>query len=266
MLAAEAQASGDYPGDLRDRALDEPNALAGLLARPFIYVRGPLGAFVDRIDEAAAESTKDAIVACLMAPPRSSAEPDLVPAVARAYRGGAALDETTRNAHRLHDLLAAQPFLERTWPDRIDDASSATELASLRSHLERAHLSAPPRRRARRSSSTSSTSRRAPAPSASSTERAITSCAWASSQSQTKRRSCGRAVASIPHGSPKRSAPTSRAVFAPRRQRAPAANSRLSTVAHAALFLGRWARLGWAPRRSSSAEVGSPWAALAADR
>jgi hypothetical protein len=135
-----AEASGDYPGDLRDRGLDEPNALADLLARPFVYARGPLGAFVDRIDEAAAESTKDAFLTCLMDSPRSTAERDLVPAVERAYRGGAAVDEATPGAHRLHDLLASQRFLEPVWATRIEEAGSATELASLRDQLERAHL------------------------------------------------------------------------------------------------------------------------------
>lgn len=131
-------AAARYDGDRLDPRLGEPDALAAHLARPAIYARAPLAS--DHLAERAAESPKDAFLACLMAPPASTAERDLMRGVDRAYRGGAAIAEITPKVRRLHDVVAAEPLLDARWARRIDDATEATELASLRRQIEDAHL------------------------------------------------------------------------------------------------------------------------------
>ena len=134
--------AGDYQGDLVAPGLRGPDALKKTLARPAMYVRGPLGSFVNpaRIAEAAALSGKDSLLLCLMEPPASKAEKVLLGPVRAAYTGGTVMEDRTSNVRRLQDAMVGLPLLAPAWSDRVRAADDATELAKLRKELDRAPL------------------------------------------------------------------------------------------------------------------------------
>lgn len=134
--------AGTYQGDLVAPELRAPDALKKTLARPAIYVRGPLGAFANpaRIAEAAATSGKDSLLLCLMEPPASKVEKVLLGTVRTAYSGGVVLEDHTSNVRRLQDAIAGLPILAPAWSDRVRGAEDLGELARLRKELEKAPL------------------------------------------------------------------------------------------------------------------------------
>lgn len=126
--------SGNYDGDV----------LGGddLLARPMIYVRGPIASFgtSDAIADAAAASYKDALLLCLLEPPTGRSETELLVKVRLARSGAAAVEERTPTVRRLHDLVIGLPLLLPPWSERVRAATDGTELTRLRKELERAPL------------------------------------------------------------------------------------------------------------------------------
>ncbi|MCA9624487.1 MAG: hypothetical protein KC731_35935 [Myxococcales bacterium] len=136
--ALRAAASEPY-GDTLQAAQGD---LDHWLARPALYVRGPVEAFRgdDGYTSAVTDSVKDAFLYCLAKPPPSRNETDLVLAVNRAYKRGAAIEEATPTVHRLHDLERALPLLDPAFADQIRDAA-LPRLAELRQELEQAQLS-----------------------------------------------------------------------------------------------------------------------------
>jgi hypothetical protein len=133
------RSSGAYEGDLTTSELRGPGALAAALARPAIYVRGPLGAFKSPmlIADAAATSAKDSMLLCLMEPPASRTEKVLLDKVRVAYGGGPAMEERTSNVRRLHEAIVGLPLLLPPWSERVRSAPDAPELARLKRELER---------------------------------------------------------------------------------------------------------------------------------
>lgn len=134
--------TGAYEGDLVADELAASRALKATLARPAIYVRGQLGSFVNpaQIKEAAALSTKDALLLCLMDPPDSKAEKVLLGTVRIAYSGGVAMEEHTANVRRLEDAVAGLPLLAPQWSERVRATDDPAELARLRRELDRASI------------------------------------------------------------------------------------------------------------------------------
>ena len=132
--------TGTYEGDLVAEELRAPGALKATLARPAIYVRGQLGSFVNpaRIAEAAATSSKDALLLCLMEPPASKTEKVLLSTVRIAYSGGVAMEEHTANVRRLHEAVVGLPLLMPQWSERVQATEEPTELARFRRELDRA--------------------------------------------------------------------------------------------------------------------------------
>ncbi len=133
--------TGPYEGDLVDAELRAPGKLAATLARPLVYVRGTAEALrsPEGITLAASTSTKDALVLCLLEPPESRAEKLLVDKVRIAYAAGWNLESRTPNVRRLNDAVVGLPFLLPPWSERVR-AADATELARLRTELERAPI------------------------------------------------------------------------------------------------------------------------------
>lgn len=129
-----ARLSGAYEGDV----------LGGLepLSRPMVYVRGGITSFAthDRIADAAATSYKDALLLCLVEPPKTRLEPELVAKVHLARAGGAVMEDRTPNVRRLHDLEAGLPFLLPPWSERVRAAEDAADLSRLKKDLARAPL------------------------------------------------------------------------------------------------------------------------------
>jgi hypothetical protein len=134
--------TGAYEGDLVADELRPPGALKSTLARPAIYVRGQLGSFVNpaRIAEAAATSSKDALLLCLLEPPASKTEKVLLGTVRIAYSGGVAMEEHTSHVRRLHDAVVGLPLLTPQWSQRVQATNEPSELARFRRELERAPL------------------------------------------------------------------------------------------------------------------------------
>jgi len=134
------RSAGDYEGDLVTAELRAPGALAAVLARPAIYVRGPLGSFRSPalIADAAASSAKDSLLLCLIEPPASHVEKVMFDKVRLAYGGGTAVEERTSNVRRLHEAIVGLPLLLPPWSERVRAAPDGAELARLKRELERA--------------------------------------------------------------------------------------------------------------------------------
>jgi len=134
------RSSGEYEGDLTTAELRAPGALAAALARPAIYVRGPLGSFKSPmlIADAAATSAKDSLLLCLVDPPASRVEKVMFEKVRVAYGVGPALEERTSNVRRLHEAIVGLPLLLPPWSERVRSAPDGAELARLKRELERA--------------------------------------------------------------------------------------------------------------------------------
>lgn len=134
--------AGTYDGDFVAPELGRPNALVATLARPTVYVRGAAGAFGSspQVAAAAATSTKDALVLCLLEPPESKDEKALLDKVRIANAGGWNLESRTANVRRLNDAIDGLPFLLPAWSARVQAAGDAAELARLRADFERAPI------------------------------------------------------------------------------------------------------------------------------
>lgn len=134
------RSSGEYEGELVSPELRAPGALAAALARPAIWVRGPLGAFKSPmlIADAASTSAKDSLLLCLMEPPSARAEKVLFEKVHVAYAGGPALEQRTTNVRRLHEAIVGLPVLLPSWSERVRSAPDGFELARLKRELDRA--------------------------------------------------------------------------------------------------------------------------------
>lgn len=136
--------SGPYEGDVIADELRDPSALASVLSRPLVYVRGPTTDFDGRagIATTAATSLKDAFLLCLIEPPASRTESALLAKVHGAYAGGARMESRTSNVRRLHDAEAGLPFLQPSWEAQVRAEADLAEL----SRLNRAFTTAPTER------------------------------------------------------------------------------------------------------------------------
>ena len=138
------RAAGAYEGDFVADDLRPAGALAAVMARPAVYVRGPMETLgsgnAAGVAGAASASFKDPFVVCLVEPPASRTEKVLLAKVHAAYARTA--EERTPNVRRLHDADAGLPFLMPPWAERIQMAPGEEELEKLRSDFERAPIEA----------------------------------------------------------------------------------------------------------------------------
>jgi len=134
---------GRFPGDTIAEELRPAGAISALLARPAVYVRGPLSAFGTSLGVArvAAESGKDALLLCLVDPPASHEEKALLTKARLAMAGGSPLQQLTPNVLRLYDAEVGLPFFLPEWGERIKDAKDQQALVQLEGELKRAPLS-----------------------------------------------------------------------------------------------------------------------------
>ncbi len=123
-------------------------ALDAVLGRPIVYVRGPLANFASSklVAPAAEMSSKDAFVLCLLHPPSSRAEKDVLSQVRIAYGRDGGLDAVTSNVRRLHEAESAAPFFAPKLLARVESSSDFEELASIKKDL--AHAALDPEHRA----------------------------------------------------------------------------------------------------------------------
>ena len=133
---------GTYEGDVVAPEVRAPGAIGALLARPAMYLRGPLDDFANAagVKRAAGASLKDALVVCLLDPPAARTEKALLPKVRAAYGSVATVEQRTPNVRRLHEAETGMPLLASPWAARVRAAKEPGELAALRTELERAPL------------------------------------------------------------------------------------------------------------------------------
>jgi hypothetical protein len=133
------RAAGTYEGDFVAAGLQRPGALAKELARPAVYVRGPLSSFhgLDSIRDRAPASSNDAFVLCLIDPPSAKTE-KLVRAKARSSYAAAHM-RATAHVQRLYDAFAGLPFLGPQWESRVVSADRR-ELDKLQRNFELAPI------------------------------------------------------------------------------------------------------------------------------
>jgi hypothetical protein len=136
-----AQLAGTYPGDLVAKELRDTASLTATLARPMVYVRGPLEGFASTTGRAelAEASFRDAFVLCLIDPPTARTEKSLA-ARARAALGSKARTAVAAHVERLHSALVGMRFFSAAWEERVQKASNDRELANLSSTLHLAPL------------------------------------------------------------------------------------------------------------------------------
>ena len=136
--------TGTYEGDLVEGELRAPKAIDALLARPLLYVRGPLSGFADpkATASSAADGTKDAFALCLADPPAARAEKTLLPTVRASYSGGGPLERRTPSMRLLKEAEVGLPFLQPEWAARVASAPEHEDLAKLRRDFERAPIAA----------------------------------------------------------------------------------------------------------------------------
>lgn len=141
LLAGEARV---YSGDLIAEELRTAGALASLLGRPSVYVRGATAAFAgpDGITRPAAESGKDALLLCLLDPPASLTEKLLLPKARLALAGGLPVQELTSNVRRLADAVVGLPYLLPAWGARVLQAKDLLTVERLERELKKAPLEA----------------------------------------------------------------------------------------------------------------------------
>jgi len=122
---------GVYEGDVASHDLT--------LTLPAVYLRGSADALQtsQAIDRAASTSVKDAFLFCLFDPPRGRSETSVLAKVRTAYASPVALEERTRDVHRLADAYRGLRVLDPSWEARARAARDLRELSTLRTELER---------------------------------------------------------------------------------------------------------------------------------
>lgn len=146
-------AAAEAPPDAIDPALREPGALDAWLGRPAVYVRGdaaelravtpapapapglPRPATRGDAEEA---SIKDAFLTCLMLPPPSASERDLLLAVKGVYFGGSIVDDQTIRVRRLAEARGGLRVLGADFEAAVRAAEEPLALKRLRKELEAA--------------------------------------------------------------------------------------------------------------------------------
>lgn len=137
-------AGDEGAAEVIDPALRPKGALDAWLRRPAVYLRGPIADLRDplKIDEAAKGSGKDAFLLCLLIPPPSTSERDLLNKVRGVYFDGAKVDEETAGVRRLAEARAGLALIAPVFEGWVRAAPDQRVLAKLRRELTAAPLSA----------------------------------------------------------------------------------------------------------------------------
>lgn len=133
-----AHATDTYAGDFLDPSLKQPGSLDALLRRPLAYVRGPIRAFQTEPDrrQSSREGGPDALIRCLLVPPPSIKESDLLRHLGRIY-------EPRRFSERFYDLEPAHAgfsFVDAGFDAELVGAQRMKQVLALRSALLQADL------------------------------------------------------------------------------------------------------------------------------
>jgi len=126
--------TGAYEGDLVAEELRASQSLETVLARPSVYVRGPLSAFGSpaAIADTASASTRDSLLLCLLDPPASRVEKVVVAKVRALYAGGGNVSD---HARRLHEAEGGLRHLLFPWQERVENARELRDLERVEADL-----------------------------------------------------------------------------------------------------------------------------------
>ena len=132
-----------YSGDLVAEELKTAGALPALLAKPAVYIRGPLAAFAgsNAVAKAARESGKDTLLLCLVDPPGARDEKTLLEKARLGLLGGPKMHAATSSILRLYDAEAGLPYLLPTFAERIRGAKDDLQLTELSREFNAAPIS-----------------------------------------------------------------------------------------------------------------------------
>ncbi len=143
-LAAEwsVRLATPYEGDLVAPELAKDGALTAVVARSIVYVRGPIGSMANAktLALAAAVSSKDPLVSCLVDPPKDRTEKAMLAKVRGAYARDALFEKSIANVTRLNDAEVGLPFLVPAWAARVSAAEELPDVTRLRREFEKAPL------------------------------------------------------------------------------------------------------------------------------
>lgn len=131
---------GAYEGDIIDDSV-RGAGMSTTLARPMMYLRGPLDDFSSPTGIAAMGDTtyRDAFVLCLLDPPAKRTE-KLLRESARAVLSGSERLKVAAHVTRFHTARVGVPFLMPQWEERVRTAKKSRDLADMRSLLNRVSL------------------------------------------------------------------------------------------------------------------------------
>ncbi len=132
--------AGAYGGDVVDETL-RGAGMSATLARPMMYLRGPLEDFGSPKGIAGMVDTtyRDAFVLCLLDPPSKRTEKALRDA-ARAVLVGGERMKVAAHVARFHTARVGVAFLAPQWEERVRKADKVRDLADMRSMLNRVSL------------------------------------------------------------------------------------------------------------------------------
>ncbi|MBK9265752.1 MAG: hypothetical protein IPM54_38940 [Polyangiaceae bacterium] len=132
--------SGDYEGDIVDESL-RGEGMTATLARPILYLRGPIGGFksLQGLADMGQTTFRDAFVLCLFDPPAKATEKTLREA-ARAVLSDGERIKVAAHVERFHTARAGLPFLMPQWEERVRTVDDSRALAELRNRLKRVNL------------------------------------------------------------------------------------------------------------------------------
>jgi hypothetical protein len=138
-LLVEAAGDEDAP-EVIDAALRPAGALEAALRRPALYVHAPAAELRDarRVDDAARSSDKDAFLVCLLYPPASTSERDLLAKVRGVYFAGAKVEDETASVRRLAEARLGLAVLAPAFEDSVRAAQDRNALQRLQRTLQKA--------------------------------------------------------------------------------------------------------------------------------
>jgi hypothetical protein len=127
-----------YEGDVTSPEVHSSKDLDAILARPSVYVRGPVSAFASSaaIADTAAASTRDALLLCLLDPPASRTEKTVVAKVRAVYASGA----FSEHARRLHEAADGVRRILSPWEERLQTAHELRDLERIQIDLSKVHV------------------------------------------------------------------------------------------------------------------------------
>jgi hypothetical protein len=130
-----------YAGDWIADELDAAGALAAVLARPSVYLRGPLSGLSGpgALTRAAIQSFNDALVLCLVDPPAARTEKLLLARARSTFAGGERM-HAVAHVERLLGALLGLPLLAPEFRERVIEAGDSLALDRLEREFERAPI------------------------------------------------------------------------------------------------------------------------------